>query len=73
MPTVVFVQGIGCVALFNDDLDYGTTNKMVMAVNEIEGEEHLLKRVTINLKLIQGKTVVDFTTKNSTLLFKKLV
>ena len=45
---------------------------MVRAMNEKEGEEHPLKHAIIDLKLIQEKTVVDFTTKNFTLLFKRL-
>ena len=59
------------LALFGDHLDNGTKDKMFMAMKEKEGEEEPLKCATIYLKFIQEKTVVDFTTKNSTHLFKK--
>ena len=41
-------------------------------MKEKEGEEELLKRATIDLKFIKENAVVDFTTKNSRRLFKKL-
>ena len=60
------------LALFDDDLDNGTKDKMVSAMKGKEGEEEPLKRATIGLKFIQDKTVVDFATKNSKRLFKNL-
>ena len=56
------------LALFDDNLDNGTKNKM----KEKEGEDEPLKRATIDLKFVQDKTVVDFATKNSKRLFKNL-
>ena len=60
------------LALIDDNLDNGTKDKMLMTIKEKEGEEEPLKRATIDLKFTQEKTLVDYTTKNSTLLFKKL-
>ena len=60
------------LTLIDDDLENFTKDKMVMAMKEKEGEEEPLTRATIYLKFIQEKIVVDFTTKNSTLIFKKL-
>ena len=53
------------LALFNDDLDNGTKDRMVSAMKEKEGEEEPLKHATIDLKFVQDKTVVDFATKNN--------
>ena len=60
------------LALFDDDLDNGTKDKMVSATKEKEGEEEPLKRATIDLKFVQDKTVVNFAIKNSKRLFKNL-
>ena len=60
------------LALFDDDLDNGTKDKMASAMKEKEREEEPLKRATIDLKFVQDKTVVDFDTKNSKRRFKNL-
>ena len=52
------------LALIDDNLNNGTKDEMVMAMKEKEREEEPVKRSTIDLKFIQEKTVVDFTTKN---------
>ena len=44
------------LALFDDDLDNGTKDKMVSAMKEKEGEEEPLKCATIDLKFVQATT-----------------
>ena len=60
------------LALFDDDLDNGTKDAMVNAMKAKEGKKRPPKRATVDLKVIQEKTVVDFVTKNSRLLFTTL-
>ena len=60
------------LALFVDVLDNTTNDKMVITMKEKEGKEKPLKHATINMKLIQEKTLVDFTTQISRLHFNNL-
>ena len=60
------------MALFVDVLDNITKDKMVLTMKEKEGKEKPLKHATINMKLIQEKTLVDFTTQISRLPFNNL-
>ena len=57
--------------LFNDELDNGTKDKMILAVKEKERGDPLTC-VTINLEIIHQMALVDFTSKNSMILFKNI-
>ena len=41
-------------------------------MSTVDGEEEPLKRTTVNLEMLQSKTLTDFATKNSAALFKNL-
>ena len=60
------------LALFDDELDNETKNEMVLAMKEKEIGDPL-KCATIDLELIHQMTLVDFTSKNSMILFKKCI
>ena len=59
------------LALFDDELDNETKNKMVLTMKEKE-IKYPLKRATTVLKLIHQLTLVDLTSKNSMTLFKRI-
>ncbi|KAK4320593.1 hypothetical protein Pmani_008554 [Petrolisthes manimaculis] len=60
------------LALFDDDLDNNTKDKMVLAMKEREGEKKPPKRATVDIKLIKEKTLVDFTIRKSKTFFNNL-
>ena len=59
------------LALFDDELDNDTKNKMVLTMKEKEIKDPL-KRTTTDLELIYQMTLVDLTSKNSMTLFKNM-
>ena len=58
------------LAFLDNSVDSGTKAGVVVAMQEKVGKEKPLMCVSIDLKLIQEKTVVDFMNKNFAL-FKK--
>ena len=59
------------LALFDDELDNETKDKMILTMKEKETKDPL-KRATIDLELIHHMTLVDLTGKNSMILFKNM-
>ena len=60
------------LALFDDDLDNTTQDKINIIMQQKGGKEKPLKRANINMKLIQEKTLVDFTFQKLRRPFKNL-
>ena len=59
------------LALFDDELDNETKDKMVLVLKEKETGDPL-KRATIDLELFHQMTLLDFTSKNSMILFRNM-
>ena len=60
------------LALFDDNVDVFIKDKIMAAMNTVDGEEETLKRTTVHIGMVLSKTLADFYTKNSTAHFKNL-
>ena len=60
------------LTLFDDELNNETKNEMVLAMKEKETGDPL-KRAMIDLELNYQITLLDFTSKNSPILFKNCI